>query len=91
MIFNSLHFALFFPTVVLLHFLVPMRYRWVLLLAASYYFYMAWKPIYAVLLVASTLIDYSMSLLMGGDVRARDEAALSRSECCRESWDSFLL
>jgi alginate O-acetyltransferase complex protein AlgI len=33
-------------------------YRWVLLLAASYYFYAAWAPQYLLWIVVSTLIDY---------------------------------
>ncbi len=36
-----------------------------LLLAASYYFYMSWKPIYALLLLASTGIDFWAGLQMG--------------------------
>ena len=36
-----------------------------LLLIASYYFYMCWKPEYAVLLMASTLVDYWTALRMG--------------------------
>lgn len=58
MLFNSLHFALFFPIVVASYFLIPARFRWVPLLAASYYFYMAWRVEYALLMLASTLIDY---------------------------------
>jgi len=58
MLFNSLQFAFFLPAVmVALFFLTPRRARWVLLLAASYYFYLCWKPAYAVLIIASPLID----------------------------------
>jgi len=59
MLFNSLEFLVFFPTVVVLYFLTPHRGRWVLLLAASYFFYMSWKPAYILLIVASTLVDYT--------------------------------
>lgn len=41
------------------------RYRWVLLLLASYYFYMCWKPEYIILIIISTLIDYFAGLKMG--------------------------
>jgi D-alanyl-lipoteichoic acid acyltransferase DltB (MBOAT superfamily) len=57
-LFNSLHFLIFFPVVVLLYFAVPFRVRWALLLVASYYFYMAWRPEYALLLVVISLIDF---------------------------------
>jgi len=64
--FNSLEYLIFFPLVVALYFTLPQRFRWVLLLTASYYFYMCWKPEHAVLLLASTLVDYWTALRMGG-------------------------
>jgi len=64
MLFNSLEFLIFFPTVVLLYFLLPYRFRWVLLLVASYVFYMFWRAEYALLLLLSTLIDYGCGLGM---------------------------
>jgi alginate O-acetyltransferase complex protein AlgI len=64
MLFNSIHFLLFFPVVVIFYFMIPHRFRWILLLIASYYFYMAWKPVYLILIVVSTLIDYSSAILM---------------------------
>ena len=35
-----------------------MKYRWLLLLVASYYFYMSWKAEYAILIAGSTLVDF---------------------------------
>ena len=64
MLFNSLHFLIFFPFVTAIYFVLPHRYRWVLLLAASYYFYMVWRPIYALLIVGSTLVDYYATIWM---------------------------
>ena len=71
MLFNSFDYALFFPAVVLLYFAIPQRWRWALLLAASYYFYAAWRAEYLVLIVISTLIDYGVGLQLG---RARRES-----------------
>lgn len=65
MLFNSLHFLVFFPGVVVLYFALPQRFRWAWLLAASYYFYMCWRPAYILLIVASTLIDYVAGLQLG--------------------------
>ena len=62
MLFNSIDFLIFFPIVVILYYLTPFRYRWVLLLAASYYFYMSWKAEYLLLIVISTLIDYCVGI-----------------------------
>lgn len=58
MLFNSAAFLLFFPVVVILYYLCPHRWRWALLLLASYYFYMSWNPWYILLIVSSTLIDF---------------------------------
>ncbi len=65
MLFNSFKFFLFFPLVCLGYFLLPQRWRWLLLLAGSYYFYMAWKPEYIILIIVSTLIDFFASSQMG--------------------------
>lgn len=64
MLFNSFHFIFFFPIVVLLFFFIRHQYRWILLLLASYYFYMSWKPVYAILLLSSTLIDFYCGIQM---------------------------
>jgi len=58
MLFNSLEFIFFFPAIVALYFLLPHRFRWVLLLIASYYFYMCWNVKFVLLLLAATLVCY---------------------------------
>ncbi|MDQ3001286.1 MAG: MBOAT family protein [Fibrobacterota bacterium] len=65
MLFNSIHFLIFFPIVVLLYFSTPHKWRWLLLLSASYYFYMCWKPEYAILLAFTTIVDYASGYMMG--------------------------
>lgn len=63
MLFNSLHFLVFFPIVCIVYFLLPsLRWRNLFLLGASYYFYMNWEPVYALLLFSSTLITYLAAL-----------------------------
>src|SRR5215831_20958093 len=58
MAFNSIAFIIFFLTVTALFFLLPHRYRWLLLLAASCYFYMAFIPVYILILAFTIFIDY---------------------------------
>jgi alginate O-acetyltransferase complex protein AlgI len=58
MLFNSIHFVVFFILVSGLYFLFPYRFRWFLLLAASCYFYMIFKPIYILILFFTIVIDY---------------------------------
>ena len=62
MLFNSLHYLVFLPVVVALYFAIPQRWRWLLLLIASYYFYMCWKAEYAILMVISTSVAYISAL-----------------------------
>ena len=58
MLFNSFSFLVFFPIVTVLYFLLPQRYRWMLLLAASCIFYMAFIPYYILILFVTISIDY---------------------------------
>jgi alginate O-acetyltransferase complex protein AlgI len=79
MLFNSFEFCLFFPIVVGVYFALPQRFRWVQLLLASYLFYMAWEPAYALLIGASTLIDWFAARAMPGSSPARRRALLGVS------------
>lgn len=65
MLFNSLAFLVFFPCVFILYYALPFRFRKYMLLIASYYFYMCWKPEFIVLILFSTLVDYCCGLGMG--------------------------
>ena len=62
--FNSLIFLIFLPIVLLLYWLLPNRFRWVLLLLASYYFYMSWNPWLIFLILAITLVSYLSGLFI---------------------------
>ncbi len=56
--FNSLEFLIFLPVVVLLYWLLPHKGRWILLLVASYLFYMSWNVWLIGLIFLTTLISY---------------------------------
>lgn len=62
MLFNSLHFLFFLPVVVALYYLLPHKFRWVLIFFASCYFYMAFVPKYILILFFIILIDYFSAL-----------------------------
>ncbi len=64
MLFNSAAFLLFFPSVVLLYFLLPRRLKNPCLLVASYFFYACWNPKYIVLLFLTTLVTFLGGLLV---------------------------
>ncbi len=58
MTFNSLHFLVFFPVAVVFYYVLPHRVRWIFLLAASSYFYMAFVPKYIVILLFLIAVDF---------------------------------
>ena len=58
MIFNSWEFALFFPLVTVLYFVLPHKFRWMLLLLASCLFYMTFIPVYILILLFTIVVDY---------------------------------
>lgn len=65
MLFNSIGFLLFFPIVCILYYAIPakrVKARNLLLLIASYYFYINWEPAYALLLLTSTIVTYCTAL-----------------------------
>ena len=74
MLFNSIQFALFLPLVVLLYWLSPQRFKVPLLLAASYIFYMSWRPAFIFLIVGLTVVNYFLGI------------ALHKSETKKKAW-----
>ena len=65
MLFNSFDFLIFFPIVCLVYYLLKgNRTRNIFLLIASYYFYMNWQPIYALLIFLSTCFTYLCGILV---------------------------
>lgn len=79
MLFNSAEFLIFFPIAALVYFALPHKVRYLWLLACSYYFYMCWNPVYALLLLFSTAITYLCSLSLDlADRLQRSEAQRTR-------------
>ena len=64
MLFNSLDFIIFFIAVVILHYTLPHKCRWVMLLIASCIFYMCWRAELIVLILFSTFANWGISLLI---------------------------
>jgi D-alanyl-lipoteichoic acid acyltransferase DltB (MBOAT superfamily) len=66
MLFNSFTFLIFFPLVTAGYFLLPHRWRWAWLLAASCCFYMYFIPIYILVLGVTIVVDYCAGPLIAG-------------------------
>ncbi|MCD8295362.1 MAG: MBOAT family protein [Clostridia bacterium] len=64
MSFNSLEFLIFLPIVVILYWIIPYKFRWILLLIASYYFYMSWNAWFVFLIAGTTLVSYLAAIFM---------------------------
>ena len=64
MLFNSFQFLLFFPVVTIIYFLLPHKFRWFHLLTASCVFYMAFIPVYILILFGTIVIDYIAGILI---------------------------
>ena len=64
MLFVSVQFFFFFIIITSLYFALPQKYRWFLLLSASCYFYMAFVPIYILILGFTIVIDYFAGLFI---------------------------
>ena len=62
MLFNSVSFGIFIIIVFVLYYLVPHKYRWCFLLAASYAFYMNLHIGYGILLFTTTVLTYALAL-----------------------------
>jgi D-alanyl-lipoteichoic acid acyltransferase DltB (MBOAT superfamily) len=58
LLFNSLQYLVFLPTVFFLFWITPHRFRVPLLLVASYVFYMSWRPIYGLLILGLTVGNF---------------------------------
>jgi alginate O-acetyltransferase complex protein AlgI len=71
MLFNSVQFLIFFLLVTAFYFVLPHRFRWSMLLAASCYFYMAFVPIYILILFFTIIVDYVAGICIEGSRGSR--------------------
>ena len=58
MLFNSIQFLFFFIVVTLAYYRLGWNGRWLLLLLASCYFYLVFKPVFILILFFTIIIDY---------------------------------
>lgn len=64
MLFNSLHFIIFFPLFCALYLTVPKQHQWKVLVAGGYYFYGSFSPFFAILLFVITCNDFIAGKMM---------------------------
>lgn len=73
MLFSSIRYLVFLTITVLLYYLIPHRFRLILLLASSLYFYASWNPRSMIWLLSITAASYIAGLLLSRteDIRKR--------------------
>ena len=71
MLFNSIQFAIFFPIVWAIYWLIPLRWRVDFLLLASYVFYATWSIPYAIILFGLAVANYLFGLAVGRATRRK--------------------
>ncbi len=76
MLFNSLAFVFFLPIVLMGFYLLPVKWRSVFLLLASYYFYFSWSYWMGLLLMATTVLDWWIGLKIASAEAAKRKAFL---------------
>lgn len=82
MLFNSLQFLVFFVIMFFLYYsVVPDRYRWLLLLLGSCYFYMSYIPQFILVLFFLISVDYFLGLQISGALGTRRKILLLISVC----------
>jgi alginate O-acetyltransferase complex protein AlgI len=64
MLFNSFQYWIFFFIVAALFYSVPFRFGKILLIVASYVFYMWWDPRFVILILTSTVVDYYLGIFL---------------------------
>ena len=64
MLFNSISYAVFLPVVFVIHWALPHKYRWSILLLFSWYFYMSWNAKYLGLIIFATMVSYFAAIII---------------------------
>ncbi len=71
MLFNEYQYGIFLVIVFTLYWSLPNRFRWFVLLASSYYFYMCWNVKYITLIVGTTLVSYLAGIAIHKSTNSR--------------------
>ena len=83
MLFNSVEFLIFFPIVCLLYYILPHRFRYILILIAGLVFVAVKDPVSVIFLMVTTVITWVAGLLIG-KMRENDVLVLSEGRLVGE-------
>lgn len=82
MVINSIEFIVFIMAIFLIYYVMPKKFRWVVLLGASYIFYFASSTKWTIFLILTTLSIYFLGLKLGkiDDATKQKTQNLAREE-----------
>lgn len=75
MLFNSLAFAIFLPIVFILYWICPAKYRYLFLIAVSFYFYMSLDVKYVFFLLFTGVLSYGLARAVESTPKAGSKKA----------------
>lgn len=79
MVFSSITFLFYFlPIVLLVYFLSPKKIRNFILFASSLFFYAWGEPVYVLLMIFSTLVDYTLGILVDKNIRNQNRSGAKK-------------
>ncbi|HEY9715569.1 MAG TPA: MBOAT family O-acyltransferase, partial [Chroococcales cyanobacterium] len=90
MIFSSIQYLLFLPVVVFLYWRTRGSVRLLLVVLASYFFYMSWLPVYGLFLLALTTINYLIGTALARVSGAEADAIVAASAAGEATSESLL-
>lgn len=76
-IFSSIQYLIFLPVMVFLYWRTRGFARLALVVAASYYFYMSWLPIYGILLLIMTTLNWALGIALEKNIAAHQERTVA--------------
>jgi D-alanyl-lipoteichoic acid acyltransferase DltB (MBOAT superfamily) len=79
MLFNTVEFFAFFVVVLAAFYSAPKPWKKPILLISSYYFYMSWNPVFILLLITLSIIDFVAGMLIEAVRPQRKKLALLMS------------
>src|ERR1700733_5893333 len=91
MVFSSIQYLLFLPLVVFLYWRTKGGARATLLVAASYLFYMSWLPVYGLLLLVLSVLNWAVGRWLAAVVGKGDKQTARGKDARLILWLGLLL
>jgi len=81
MIFNSLSYLFFLSALVVIYYLVPGRWRWVVLILASVAYYLSFIPVFLAIITVLVVVNYFLGFWMAKNAGNANNVGNGGNEC----------